>query len=166
MRAVRIILFTEIHGGTVLRVVHRTITVLLNSQGDVVGLDATFLFLNTDSQVCLISMRELMRTSDQVEIRGEQVIIIIVHRKKMLPLPAIVKFVSEATTNERAVLNHQMEITNVIDTSKRNNLLLIVATDFLTLATEAKNIKTMMITMLYRVNQSQEKASSGNTKVT
>jgi len=166
MRAVRIILFTEIHGGTVLRVVHRTITVLLNSQEDVVGLDATFLFLNTDSQVCLISMRELMRTSDQVEIRGEQVVVIIVRRQKMPGLPAIVRFVSEATANERTVLNYQMEITNVIDTSKRNNLLLIVATDFLILATEVTDIKTMMIIMLSRVNQSQENASSGNTKVT
>ena len=165
MTAVRIILFTEIHGGTVLRVVHRTITVLLNTQGDVVGLDATFLFLNTDSQVCLISMRELMRTFDQVEIR-EQVVVIIVHRQKMPRLPAIVRFVSEATANEKTVLNYQMEITNVIDTSKRNNLLLIVATDFLILATEVIDIKTMMIIMLSRVNQSQENASSGNTKVT
>jgi len=166
MRAVRIVLFTEIHGGTVLRVVHRTITVLLNSQGDVVGLDATFLFPNTDSQVSLISMRELMRTSDQVGIRGEQVVVIIVHRKKMLRLPATVRFVSEATTNERAVLNHQMEIATVIDTSKRNNLLLIVATDCLILATEVIDIKTMTITMLSGINQSQENAISGNTKVT
>jgi len=154
MKAVRIVLFTESHGGTVLRVVRRTITVLLNSQGDVVGLEATSLFLNTDSQVCLISMRELMRTSDQVEIRWEQVVVVIVHRKKMPRLPAIVRFVSEATTNERAVLNHQMEITNVIDTSKWNSLLLIVATDFLMLATKVIDIKTMMITMLCQVNQS------------
>ena len=166
MRAVRIVLFTEIHGGTVLLVVRRTITVLLNSQGDVVGLDATFLFLNTDSQVCLISMRELMRTSDQAEIRGEQVVVIIVHRQKMPRRPAIVRFVSEATTNERTVQNYQMEITNVIDTSKRSNLLLIVATDFLIQATEVTDIKAVMITMLSRVNQSQENASCGNTEIT
>ena len=68
MGAIRIILFAGIHGGTVLRVVHLTIIVLLNSQGDDIGLDATFPFPNTDSLISLISTRMMVKTFDQVEI--------------------------------------------------------------------------------------------------
>jgi len=68
MGAIRIVLFAGIHGGTVLRVVHLTIVVLPNSQGDDIGLDATFPFPNTDSLMSLISTRVMMKTSDQVEI--------------------------------------------------------------------------------------------------
>jgi len=87
----------------------------------------------------------------------------------MLGRPLIVKFISEATTNERAVLSRQMGISNVIDTSERDNLLLIgehVATDLHLLMTQDIDGNTVMITMLSLVNQSQENASGGNTKVT
>jgi len=87
----------------------------------------------------------------------------------MLGHPLIVKFISEATANERAVLNRQMGIINVIDTSERDNLLLTgehVATDRHLLTTEDINGNTIMITMLSLVNQSQENACGGNTKVT
>jgi len=87
----------------------------------------------------------------------------------MLRHPLIVKFISEAPTNERAVLNRQMGIINVIDTSDRDNLLLTgehVATDLHLLMTEDIDGNTIMITMLSLVNQSQENASGGNTKVT
>jgi len=80
-----------------------------------------------------------------------------------------VRFISEATTNERAVLNRQIGITNVMDISKRDNLLLIgehVATDLHLLVTEDIDVNTVMITTLPLENQSQENASSGNTKVT
>ena len=92
-----------------------------------------------------------------------------VHRKKMLGRPLIVKFISEATTKERAVLNRQMGIIDVIDTSERENPLLIgeiVATDLHLLMTQDKDGNTIMITMSSLVNQSQENASGGNTKVT
>jgi len=168
MGAISIVLFAGIHGGTVLRVVHPTNIVLLNSQGDDIGLDATFRIPNTDNLVSLISTRVTVKTSDQVEIREEQVVVTTVHRKKMLGRPPIVKFISEATTNERAVLNRQMGIINVIDTSKRENLLLIreiVATDLHLLMTQDIDGNTIMIMMLSLVNQSQENASGGNTKV-
>jgi len=87
----------------------------------------------------------------------------------MLGRPLIVRFVSEATTNERAVLNRQMGIINVIDSSERDNLVLIgqhVATDLHLLITEDIDGNTIMITMLSLVNQSQENASGGNTEVT
>jgi len=87
----------------------------------------------------------------------------------MLRFPLVVRFISEATMNERAVLNRQMGNTNVIDTSKRDNLLLTgehVATDLHLLTAEDVVVNTIMITMLLLVNQSQENASSGNTKVT
>ena len=87
----------------------------------------------------------------------------------MLGRPLIAKFISEATTNERAVLNRQMGIINVIDTSERDNLLLIgehVATDLHLLMTQDIDGNTIMITMLSLVNQSQENASGVTTKVT
>jgi len=70
----------------------------------------------------------------------------------MLGHPLII---SEATANERAVLNRQMGIINVIDTSERQPS---VNGDI--------NGNSIMITMLSLVNQSQENASGGNTKVT
>ena len=168
MGAIRIILFTGIHGGTVLRVVHLTNIVLLNSQGDDIDLDATFRFPNTDNLVSLISTTVMVKTSDQVEIREEQVVVTTVHRKKMLGRPLIVKFISEATTNDRAVLSRQMGIINVIDTSERNLLLIgeHVATDLHLLMTQDIDGNTIMITMLSLVNQSQENASGVTTKVT
>ena len=87
----------------------------------------------------------------------------------MLGRPLIVRFVSEATTNERAVLNRQMGSINVRETSERENLLLtgeIVATDLHLLMTQDIDGNTIMITMLSLVNQSQENASGGNTEVT
>ena len=74
-----------------------------------------------------------------------------------------------SNANERAVLNRQMGIINVVDTSERDNLLLIgenVATDLHLLMTEDIDGNTIMITMLSLVNQSQENASGGNTEVT
>ena len=169
MGAIRIVFFAGIHGGTVLRVVHLTNIVLLNSQGDDIGLYATFRFPNTDNLVSLISTRVMVKTSDQVEIRGKQVVVTTVRRKKTVGRPLTVKFNSEATTNERAVLNRQMGIINVIDTSDRDNLLLIgehVGTDLHLLMTEDIDGNTITITMLSLVNQSQENASGGNTEVT
>ena len=61
-----------------------------------------------------------------------------------------------------------MGIINVIDTSDRDNLLLTgehVAIDLHLLMTEDIDGNTIMITMLSLVNQSQENASGGNTKV-
>jgi len=87
----------------------------------------------------------------------------------MLGHPLIVKFISEATTNERAVLNRQMGIINVIDTSGRDNLLLTgkhVATNLHLLMREDIDGNTIMITMLSLVNQSQVNASGENTKLT
>ena len=62
-----------------------------------------------------------------------------------------------------------MGIINVIDTSDRDNLLLIgehVAIDLHLLMTEDIDGNTIMITMLSLVNQSHENASGGNTEVT
>ena len=62
-----------------------------------------------------------------------------------------------------------MGIINVIDTSDRDNLLLIgehVGTDLHLLMTEDIDGNTITITMLSLVNQSQENVSGGNTEVT